>query len=161
MEAWIGLGSNLGDRTAWLHWALDALARLPHTRCIARSGLWQSPAFEAEGPDYLNAVARLDTQLDPYTLLAGLQALERFAGRTRPYPNAPRTLDLDLLLNGQTVIKTPTLTLPHPRLHQRAFVLRPLAQINRDLLIPGIGTVQEALAAVADQACEPWPAQEN
>lgn len=157
MDAWIGLGANLGDRRATLESALDALRLLPRTRLVARSRLWSSAPVDADGPDYLNAVARLDTLLDPGALLDALQAIERRFGRRRSGRNAPRTLDLDLLLAGDATIDTPTLVVPHPRLHERAFVLRPMADIDPHRVIPGRGTVRDALAAVAGQRCVPLP----
>lgn len=156
MQAWIGLGANLGDRRQTLGAAIDALRLLPRSRLTARSRLWSSPPFQADGPDYLNAVVRLCTQLAPHELLAALQALETRFGRARPYPNAPRTLDLDLLMIDGQLVNTPTLVLPHPRMHQRAFVLRPLTDIDPDLIIPGHGTVRQCLAAVSGQTCQPF-----
>ncbi|RPH46258.1 MAG: 2-amino-4-hydroxy-6-hydroxymethyldihydropteridine diphosphokinase [Burkholderiales bacterium] len=160
MDAWIGLGANLGERRATLEAALDALRTLPRTRLIARSRLWASAPVDATGPDYLNAVARLDTLLDAHDLLAALQAIEARFGRERAYRNAPRTLDLDLLLAGDATIDTATprpLVVPHPRLHERAFVLRPMADIDADVMVPGRGPVRQCLARVADQRCVPWP----
>lgn len=156
MQAWIGLGANLGDRRQTLHAAIDALRLLPRTRLTARSRLWTSPPFQAEGPDYLNAVVRLDTRLEAHDLLAALQSLEHRFGRLRPHVNAPRTLDLDLLMLDARVMNSPSLTLPHPRMHQRAFVLRPLSEIDPDLLIPDRGTVRQCLDRVADQPCRPF-----
>jgi 2-amino-4-hydroxy-6-hydroxymethyldihydropteridine diphosphokinase len=164
MDAWVGLGANLGDRRATLEAALDALRTLPRTRLVARSRPWASAPVGAVGPDYLNAVARLDTSLDARTLLARLQAIEARFGRERPFPNAPRTLDLDLLLFGDAAIALPAdadgpaLVVPHPRLHERAFVLRPMAEVDADVAIPGRGTVRQCLPRVADQRCEPWTA---
>ena len=155
-EAWIGLGANLGDRRATLESAIDALRVLPHTRLIARSRLYRSPAWQASGPDYLNAVARLSTGLAPHDLLHALQNIETHFGRLRPYPGAPRTLDLDLLLMRDRVLHTPELTLPHPRLHERAFVLRPLAELAPDLPIPGRGSVAACLQTVDAQDCTIW-----
>lgn len=157
MDAWIGLGANLGDRRATLEAALDALRLLPRTRLVARSRLWASAPVDADGPDYLNAVARLDTRLDPAELLAALQAIEHRFGRRRTGLNAPRTLDLDLLLAGDATIDAPALVVPHPRLHQRAFVLRPMAEIDPHHPIPGHGTVRDALPGVAGQRCVPLP----
>ena len=164
MDAWIGLGANLGDRRATIEAALDALRTLPRTRLVARSRLWSSPPLDAGGPDYLNAVARLETGLAPRELLVALLSIERRFGRERPYRHAPRTLDLDLLLAGDATLDLPAadggpaLVVPHPRLHERAFVLRPMADIDADVAIPGRGTVRRALARVAAQRCEPWPA---
>ncbi len=164
MDAWIGLGANLGDRRATIEAALDALRTLPRTRLVARSRLWSSPPLDAGGPDYLNAVARLETGLAPRELLVALLSIERRFGRERPYRHAPRTLDLDLLLAGDATLDLPAadggpaLVVPHPRLHERAFVLRPMADIDADVAIPGRGTVRRALERVAAQPCEPWPA---
>jgi 2-amino-4-hydroxy-6-hydroxymethyldihydropteridine diphosphokinase len=99
----------------------------------------------------VNAVAALDTTLEPRQLLAALQSIEQAHGRERPYRNAPRTLDLDLLLHGATELATPVLSLPHPRLHERAFVLAPLAELAPGLVVPGRGAVRDLLAAVAEQ----------
>lgn len=156
LPAYVGLGANLGDRCAAIETAIDALRLLPRSRLVARSRLWSSAPVEADGPDYLNAVVRLDTALEPTDLLAALKAIERRAGRLRPYRNAPRTLDLDLLLHGTVVIDTPALVVPHPRMLARAFVLRPLAEIAPDLSLPGARSLRDALAAVADQRCRPW-----
>jgi 2-amino-4-hydroxy-6-hydroxymethyldihydropteridine diphosphokinase len=157
MDAWIGLGANLGERRVTIEAALDALGSLPRTRLVARSRLWASAPVDAGGPDYLNAVARLDTLHDPLELLAALHSIEARFGRVRAYRNAPRTLDLDLLLTGDATIDTPSLVVPHPRLHERAFVLRPMADIDADIVVPGRGAVRQCLAPVADQHCVPWP----
>ena len=132
--------------------AFDALAKLPGTQLRARSRLYRTAPHEATGPDFINAVACIDTELSAPQLLDALQALENAAGRERPYPNAPRTLDLDLLLHGDTVLQTPALTLPHPRLHLRAFVLEPLAELAPELVIPGLGPLAPWRAAAAAQA---------
>jgi 2-amino-4-hydroxy-6-hydroxymethyldihydropteridine diphosphokinase len=134
-RAYVGLGANLGaDLLATLAQAAQALAALPGTRLVALSSAWRSAPVDAGGPDFLNAVAALDTTLSPLELLDGLQTIEQAHGRERPYRNAPRTLDLDLLLYGDEVLDTPRLTLPHPRLGERAFVLRPLLEIAPELL---------------------------
>ncbi|ABM95972.1 2-amino-4-hydroxy-6-hydroxymethyldihydropteridine diphosphokinase [Methylibium petroleiphilum] len=156
-RAYVGLGANLGDARLTLQVALDALAALPDTRLVAVSSLYRSAPIDSSGPDYLNAVAALDTALEPHALLSALQAIEQVNGRERPYRNAPRTLDLDLLLHGDTRLDTPTLTLPHPRLHQRAFVLLPLAEIAPALALPGRGAVADWLPGVADQTVERCP----
>lgn len=127
--ACIGLGANLGDTAATLDAACAALAALPETVWVAVSGRWRSRPVEASGPDYLNAVACVRTRLSPEALLDALQAIEHDHGRERPYPNAPRTLDLDLLLHGDLRRDTLRLTLPHPRMAERAFVLLPLLQL--------------------------------
>ena len=143
-RVFVGLGANLGDAVATVRAAFDALHALPGTACIARSALYRSAPIDAQGADYINAVAQLTTRLSPAALLEELQAIEQRFGRERPYRNAPRTLDLDLLLYGQRRIATPLLTVPHPRMHERAFVLVPLAEIAPDL----------ALTSPADQRIE-------
>jgi 2-amino-4-hydroxy-6-hydroxymethyldihydropteridine diphosphokinase len=135
-RVFVGLGANLGDAVATVQAAFEALGALPQTTCIARSSLYRSAPVDAQGSDYINAVAQLRTRLSPLALLDALQAIEDRFGRERPYRNAPRTLDLDLLLYGQQRIATPRLTVPHPRLHERAFVLMPLAEIAPDLAMP-------------------------
>jgi len=127
--AFIALGANLGDVPATVAWAMDQIAMLPSTQLIKRSSLYRSAPIEASGPDFVNAVVEVSTDLEPLTLLRKLQAIEDLAGRERPYRNAPRTLDLDLLMVDQVSLATPELTLPHPRMMQRAFVLVPLAEI--------------------------------
>ena len=149
--AGIGLGANLGDARATLDAAIQALESLPETRVRAVSSIYRSAPVDSSGPDYLNAVALLDTRLAPLVLLAELQRIELVHGRERPYYNAPRTLDLDLLFHGEQRMTTPTLVLPHPRMHERAFVLRPLAELAPALTIPGHGAVAELLATVAGQ----------
>jgi 2-amino-4-hydroxy-6-hydroxymethyldihydropteridine diphosphokinase len=154
VRAHVGLGANLGDARAALDAAITALSALPSTRCVAWSSYYRSAPIDSSGPDYLNAVAELRTRLSPHELLAHLQAIETQHGRERPYRNAPRTLDLDLLLYGDTVLNSEVLTLPHPRLHERAFVLAPLAEIAPALVVPGRGAVQQLLAGVAGQSIE-------
>lgn len=132
-RAYIGLGANLGtDLGATLTRAALQLAALPGTQVSALSSLWRSAPVDADGPDFVNAVAALETDLAPDALLDALQAIEQAHGRERPYRHAPRTLDLDLLLYADVVMNTPRLTLPHPRLGERAFVLRPLLEIAPD-----------------------------
>lgn len=150
----VGLGANLGDARATLEAALAALAALPGTRLLGRSSFYRTAPVDAGGPDYLNAVAELRSRLAPEALLDALQAIEQQHGRERPYRNAPRTLDLDLLLMGGRQQHSARLTLPHPRLHQRAFVLAPLAELAPGLVIEGLGLVAPLLAACADQAIE-------
>jgi 2-amino-4-hydroxy-6-hydroxymethyldihydropteridine diphosphokinase len=149
--AFVGLGANLGDAAGMLRETLSQLAQLPDTRLRAASSLYRTAPVEASGPDYINAVAWLDTGLAPLELLARLQTLEQQAGRARPYRNAPRTLDLDLLLYGDEVRDDPILTLPHPRMHLRAFVLVPLAELCADLQVPGLGGVPDLLKALEPQ----------
>lgn len=152
--AYIGLGANLGDLALTLRQALQALAALPQSRLVAVSSAYRSAPIEAGGPDYLNAVAALETSLPAQDLLLALQAIELQHGRERPYINAPRTLDLDLLLYGQASIATASLTVPHPRLGQRAFVLHPLLELSPGLSAPGLGTLAALVPAVADQSIE-------
>ena len=134
--AYIGLGSNQGDSLHLLQEAVRAIAALPASRCLQVSSLYASKAAEgaANGPDFLNAVLRLETQLDPHDLLKHLQTIENAAGRKRPWRHAPRTLDLDILLYGDMQIDTSALQIPHPRMAQRAFVLKPLWELSPNLL---------------------------
>ena len=148
MIAYVALGANLGEAAAVVASAIDALNRLPDTWLEARSHLYRSAPVDAQGPDFINAVAAVSTRLTAPDLLLALQQLEQRAGRERPYRNAPRTLDLDLLLYGDACIDSPSLTVPHPRMMERAFVLIPLAEIAPDL-VPAA-----ALAAVAGQRIE-------
>lgn len=147
-RVFVGLGANLGDAQATLQGALDQLGRLPDTRLVATSSLYRTAPVDASGPDFLNAVAELRTGLEPHALLAQLQAIELRHGRERPYRNAPRTLDLDLLRYGDRRLSTPTLTLPHPRMDERAFVLVPLAELAPEL-VPA-----KSLRALASQAIQ-------
>ncbi|MEK8050197.1 2-amino-4-hydroxy-6-hydroxymethyldihydropteridine diphosphokinase [Ideonella sp. DXS22W] len=156
-EALVGLGANLGDARAALRAALDALAALPGCRVLACSSLYRSAPVDADGPDFLNAVALLHTPLAPAALLAALHGIEQAQGRARPYRNAPRTLDLDLLLHGDHRSQTAALTLPHPRLHQRAFVLLPLLELRPQLQVPGLGPLAAWLDGVAGQRIERLP----
>jgi len=151
VRAYVGLGANVGDTRATLQAAREALSALPKTKLVACSSWWRSAPMESSGPDYLNAVAALDTALTPRALLDALQAIEREHGRERPYRNAPRTLDLDVLLYGDAQIAEERLTVPHPRLLRRAFVLRPLLEIAPDVTVPGFGPAAQALAGVATQ----------
>ena len=153
VTAYIGLGANLGDAAAALTQAVQALGSLPHTQLLRCSPVYKTAPLDmdhgrevvADGDDYLNAVAALSTRLTPLALLEQLQQIEQAAGRERPYRNAPRTLDLDLLLYGDEHIDSPRLTVPHPRMAQRAFVLVPLA----DIAPQWVSTAQ--LLAVAHQ----------
>ncbi|TMH06860.1 MAG: 2-amino-4-hydroxy-6-hydroxymethyldihydropteridine diphosphokinase [Betaproteobacteria bacterium] len=147
----IGLGANLGDARATLEAARDALAALPGCTLVACSSWWRSAPLDASGPDFINGVVALDTTLSPLALLDALQAIERQHGRERPYRNAPRTLDLDLLLYGEQIITDSRLTVPHPRLLERAFVVYPLLEIAPQLTVPGFGPLAAALPAVQGQ----------
>jgi 2-amino-4-hydroxy-6-hydroxymethyldihydropteridine diphosphokinase len=127
--ACVALGANLGDAVATVQQALRDVAGLPETQLLNASSLYRSAPYEAQGPDFINAVALVHTQLSPLALLHALQALELQSGRERPFKNAPRTLDLDIIFYGDLSLDTPELTLPHPRWHERAFVLQPLAEV--------------------------------
>ena len=127
--ACVALGANLGDAVATVQQALRDVAALPDTQLFKASSLYRSAPYEARGPDFINAVALIHTQVSPLALLHALQSLELQSGRERPYKNAPRTLDLDLIFYGDVAFATPELTLPHPRWHERAFVLQPLAEV--------------------------------
>lgn len=155
VTAWIGLGANLGDATATLRSACTEIAQIPQVSLDGVSRLWRSAPVGATGPDYLNAVARVRTTLAAPTLLAQLLAIEQRHGRQRPSPNAPRTLDLDLLLYGDDVIEVEGLTVPHPRMHLRAFVLAPMAEVDPSVRIPCHGAIGPLLAAIDDQPLEP------
>jgi 2-amino-4-hydroxy-6-hydroxymethyldihydropteridine diphosphokinase len=151
--AYVGLGSNLEEPRAQLARAFKELASLPETRLLARSPLYRSAPVDApDQDDFLNAVAALETRLAPSRLLAELQAIEDRHGRRRPYQRAPRTLDLDLLLYGGRTIDAPGLTVPHPRMHQRAFVLRPLLDLDPRASVPGVGAVRDLLQACQAQS---------
>lgn len=148
----IALGANLEGPLTQIRNAFAELGELPKTRLIARSSLYRSaPVGNVNQPDFINAVAKLETTLPPRELLAALLEIERRHGRLREFPNAPRTLDLDLLLYGDLIHHEHGLTLPHPRMHQRAFVLSPLHEVAPDCVIPGIGLVDDLLAACAGQ----------
>lgn len=149
--AYIGLGANLADPLAQLQRALLALKQLPETTLLRSSRFYRSAPLQASGPEFINAVAQLQTELSPLALLHALQTIEQAAGRQRPYHHAPRTLDLDLLFHGDTVLQTPELTLPHPRWRERAFVLLPLAELAPDWVRA------DDLAAVAQQALSVLP----
>jgi 2-amino-4-hydroxy-6-hydroxymethyldihydropteridine diphosphokinase len=147
----VGLGANLGDARDVVGQAVKALGALPQTRLVAVSRLYRSAPVDAQGPDFVNAVAELHTRLTPQDLLSALQAIEHAHGRERPHRNAPRTLDLDLLLYGQRIVDEPRLTVPHPRLHERAFVLLPLADLAPELEHPRLGPLAAYRERVADQ----------
>ncbi len=136
--AYVALGANLGDRLANLREAVRRLRELGHVEAV--SSVYETdPVGYDDQPSFLNAVARLRTNLEPRALLAGLLAIEADLGRIRTFPNAPRTLDLDLLLYDDLILDAPDLTLPHPRLHERAFVLVPLVEVAPDLVHPSSG----------------------
>lgn len=156
-RAFVGLGSNLADPVSQVHAGAAALARLPDTRCEACSSLYRTaPVGVTAQPDFVNAVCALTTSLPPEELMRALLDIERAHGRDRArvVAGGPRTLDLDLLLYENRRVHTDLLTLPHPRLHERAFVLYPLAEIAPDLEIPGRGTVASLLPGVGGQLIE-------
>ena len=148
VTAFVALGANLGDAAGTVRETMDAIHGLPGTCVVRRSSLYRTAPMDSSGPDYINAVVEVSTTLPAPDLLRHLQALELQAGRQRPYRNAPRTLDLDLLLFGAARISSPALTVPHPRMHTRAFVLVPLAQIAPQWV------AAQALEAVAGQGCQ-------
>lgn len=148
VDAFVAVGANLGDAVAAVRQALQALAQLPHTQLTGSSSLYRSDPWQAQGPVFVNAVAKIRTELTAPDLLLELQATELAAGRVRSHPNAPRTLDLDLLFYGDAKIVSPELTLPHPRWMERAFVLLPLQELAPHKVIPVM------LHAVADQVIE-------
>ena len=150
VRAYIALGSNLEIPASQVNAGFAALTRLPMTQLIARSSLYSSaPVGYAGQPDFVNAVAGVDTGLSPRALLDALLAVERSHGRLRTFPNAPRILDLDVLVYGELQLHEHGLTIPHPRMHERAFVLAPLAEIAPDCVIPGRGTAADLLRATA------------
>lgn len=153
--AYVALGANLGDPAATVLAALPLLGEMPATRLLRHSSLYRTaPVGLAHQPDFINAVAALESDLDARRLLEALFVIEERFGRRRSIPNAPRTLDLDLLMMGNETSQDPFVILPHPRMHQRAFVLEPLAEIAPDLQIPGHGPVAELLAACRDQVTQ-------
>jgi 2-amino-4-hydroxy-6-hydroxymethyldihydropteridine diphosphokinase len=156
VPAYVALGSNLDDPVAQVARAMDALGELPDTRRVLRSSLYRSRPFgPVEQPDFVNAVAGLLTALEPARLLQCLQATETRLGRERPVVRwGPRRIDLDLLVHGGTRIAQPDLTVPHPGIAERAFVLVPLAEIAPDLLVPGAGSVRDLLARVDSSGVE-------
>jgi 2-amino-4-hydroxy-6-hydroxymethyldihydropteridine diphosphokinase len=150
--ATVGLGANLNDPAAQVEYALSELDRLPGTRLIARSSLYASaPVGYVDQPDFINAVAQVETTLAPRALLAALLDIEHRHGRERSFRNAPRTLDLDLLLYGNALFHEDGLTLPHPRMSERGFVLLPLLEIVPDIMIPGRGRAADWLVQCGDQ----------
>lgn len=149
--AYIGIGANLGDARATVEYAIEKLNHFPSTTMEKASSLFVTAPIDSSGDDYINAVAQIQTSLDAESLLNHLQELELACGRERPYRNAPRTLDLDLLIFGGQEIATDRLTVPHPRMQERAFVLIPLLQLDPFITIPGKGAVHQFAPQVADQ----------
>lgn len=153
--AFVALGANLADPVVQVRAALEALTRLPDSRLLRASSLYRTAPVGIHGqPDFINAVAVLETSLPPHALLSALFEIEERFGRRRDFRHAPRTLDLDLLLYGDETLDTPELHLPHPRMHLRAFVLAPLLEIAPDCAIPGRGSAAAWLPAVRMQAIE-------
>ncbi len=154
-RAYVGIGSNLEEPRQQVESAFDEIGDLPHTRLVRRSSLYRcEPVGYADQPEFVNAVAALETSLEAPDLLRALQKVEMLHGRRRSFANAPRPLDLDLLLYGDGPLVAPDLTIPHPRMHQRAFVLRPLLEIAPGISIPGIGAAHACLRACAGQDVE-------
>ena len=145
VNVYAGLGANLGHARQSIDSAILALGKLPETLLVGRSSFYQSAPFQADGPDYTNAVVHLQTRLNAIDLLRAFQSVEDLAGRERPYRNAPRTLDIDLLLYGDGNIQSPELQVPHPRMHERAFVLLPLSELSPELV------TTDELCGVQDQ----------
>ncbi len=153
--AFVGLGANLDDPRMQVSQALGELGAIAGTRVVKASSLYRSaPVGHGTQPDFINAVAELATGLSAHDLLAELQAIEARHGRRRSFANAARTLDLDLLLYGGETVRDQTLTLPHPRMHERAFVLLPLLEIAPAAVVPGHGPARELLENCAGQAAE-------
>jgi 2-amino-4-hydroxy-6-hydroxymethyldihydropteridine diphosphokinase len=152
VTAYVALGANLEDPVVQVRAGLVALATLPHTQLLVQSSLYRTaPVGYADQPDFINAVAAVDTALSPRELLDALLAIELNHGRVRQFANAPRTLDLDVLLYDDVAVNETGLTIPHPRMHERAFVLAPLAEIAPLCEIPGHGLVKDLLRGLDTQ----------
>jgi 2-amino-4-hydroxy-6-hydroxymethyldihydropteridine diphosphokinase len=153
--AYVGIGSNLDEPEKQVERAMLELDRLAHSRVVKRSSLYRSaPVGFTDQPDFINAVAQLETGVSAERLLFDLQGIESHHGRRRSFANAPRSLDLDLLMFGNSELKTKDLTLPHPRMHERAFVLKPLVEISPEVSIPGLGPAKDFLEKVENQIAE-------
>jgi len=149
VTVFIGLGSNLDDPAAQIRRAMQSLAAMPETRLVRRSALYRNPpAGYLDQPEFINAVAGIETGLAPRDLLEQLLAIERVHVRMRDFPNGPRTLDLDILLYGERTVREPRLTIPHPRMLERAFVLVPLAEIAPDAVVPDAGRIADLVRRV-------------
>jgi 2-amino-4-hydroxy-6-hydroxymethyldihydropteridine diphosphokinase len=157
VTSYVGVGSNLGDALHNVKAALVTLHHLPQTELHSSSSLFRSAPIDASGDDFINAVVRVETRLSAESLLAELQKIELSFGRERPFRNAPRTLDLDVLLYGALKISTRSLVVPHPRMLTRAFVLLPLLELDPNALIPGQGLASNYLEGVSDQAIHAVP----
>jgi 2-amino-4-hydroxy-6-hydroxymethyldihydropteridine diphosphokinase len=155
VRAFIGIGANLADPEASVRRGIGALAIAPDTRVVATSSLYRTaPVGRLDQPDFVNAVVELETGLDPGALLDKLLSIEKELGRERSTPNAPRILDLDLLIHGDQYCQTEHLTLPHPRMSERAFVLVPLVEIAADIPVGALGTAEQLLAAISTDGVE-------
>ena len=155
VRAVIGLGANLGDPAAQLRTAIAAIGRIADTRVLTVSSFYRTaPVGYLAQPEFVNAAVTVETTLAPRALLDALQAIEAAAGRERRFKDAPRTLDLDILLYGDRVADEPGLTIPHPRLHERAFALAPLAEIEPEAIVPGHGRAADLLSRCTDQKIE-------
>lgn len=153
--AYVGIGSNLGEPEQQVRQAFAELDRMPQTRLVKKSSLYRSsPIGYAIQPEFINAVAQLETGLPAARLLAELQEIEARHGRSRSFANAPRTLDLDVLLFGNTELDAPGLRIPHPRMHERAFVLKPLLEIEPQITIPRLGPASALLGSTSGQKIE-------
>ncbi|MFM7659267.1 MAG: 2-amino-4-hydroxy-6-hydroxymethyldihydropteridine diphosphokinase [Betaproteobacteria bacterium] len=152
----VGLGANLGDRIETLKTAISLLTPWLVTGSLRQSSFWESEALDGPGPNYINAVIQFDSPLGAIALLDTMQSIESTLGRQRSTVNAPRTLDLDLLLVEDLQIQLERLIIPHPRMHQRAFVLYPLLELDSGLTIPGLGAASKWLGAIGSQACRRW-----
>ena len=153
--AYVGIGSNLDEPKSHVRLAFEDLGRIPDTSVVKCSSLYRSaPVGYADQPDFVNAVAELRTGLPASRLLAELKAIEARHGRQRSFRNAPRPLDLDILLYGELTMNLAHLTLPHPRMHERAFVLKPLYELAPHVSIPGLGPVKDYLEKTSDQTAE-------
>jgi 2-amino-4-hydroxy-6-hydroxymethyldihydropteridine diphosphokinase len=153
--AYIGIGSNLDEPKSHVCLAFEDLAQIPGTTVVKRSSLYRSaPVGYADQPEFVNAVAQIETSLPATRLLAELKEIEARHGRHRSFKNAPRPLDLDILLYGELTMSLAHLTLPHPRMHERAFVLKPLMEISSEVVIPGVGSVKDLLEIIKDQKAE-------
>jgi 2-amino-4-hydroxy-6-hydroxymethyldihydropteridine diphosphokinase len=157
VTSYIGVGSNLGDAERNVKAALDALGKLRSTQLHSYSSLFKSAPIDASGDDFINAVARLDTVLNTESLLTELQKIELDFGRERPFRNAPRTLDLDILLYGDQQIATDHLVVPHPRMTSRAFVLIPLLELDEKIYIPGQGLASQFVKKLKSQVIHVLP----
>lgn len=158
VRAFVALGANIGEPVRHLRAAVEDMAALPGTAVVARSSLYRSaPVGLLDQPDFINAVVEIVTALSAQELLESLLAIESALGRERSIPNGPRTIDLDLILYGDHTIQEKELIVPHPRMHERAFVLVPLTEIAPDVIIPGQGPAKALLPAVTDQTLKRLP----